>query len=134
MQPFFPLSYDRKFGLLLAAFFCLLGARAYLHHRTSAPQLLLLLALLVLAITAWQPRLLTPLSKAWLFLGKLMGKIVSPIVLGAIFFLCITPVGLLQRLLGRDALRMRTKSRKVRSYWIARNPPGPDASSFKNQF
>jgi len=133
MQPFFPLSSERKFGLMFAAFFCLLGVRAFWHHRPTAP-LLLLLALLCLLAAVLLPQILAPLTKAWFLLGNAMGKIVSPIVLGAIFFLCITPVGLLQRLMGRDSLKMRAKSRHVSSHWIDREPPGPDASSFKNQF
>lgn len=62
----------------------------------------------------------------------LLGKIVSPIVLGIIFFLLISPVALVTRAFGRDALRL--KAAETGSLWITRTPPGPDPESFKNQF
>lgn len=77
------------------------------------------------------PRSLAPLNRAWFHLGELMGKIVSPVVLGIIFFGLLTPISLLTRLLGRDELRL--KRRAVNSYWIDR-ASGPTGDSFKNQF
>jgi hypothetical protein len=65
-------------------------------------------------------------------LGELMGKVVSPLVLGVIFFVLLTPVGLIGRLLGRDELRLKRTNSE--SYWIDRVPPGPAGDSFKNQF
>lgn len=78
------------------------------------------------------PRLLAPLNRAWFRLGELLGRIVSPIVLGVIFFGLITPVALAGRISGRDELKM--KRRDVASYWVDRDPPGPEPESFKNQF
>ena len=66
-------------------------------------------------------------------IGLVLHKIVSPIALGILFFLVVTPTGLLMRLLGKDPLRLRF-DRSADSYWIARTPPGPDADSLKNQF
>jgi hypothetical protein len=78
------------------------------------------------------PDLLAPLNKAWIMLGDVMGKLVRPLVLGGIFFVIITPVGLIARLFGHDELKM--KKRSVDSYWVARSPPGPSSDSFKNQY
>lgn len=89
-------------------------------------------AALFLVAALVRPSLLAPLNKAWFELGLLLGKIVSPIVLGAIFFLLITPVAICSRFFGRDQLRL--KKQKVNSYWVQREPIGPDAESFKNQF
>ena len=61
-----------------------------------------------------------------------MGKVVSPIVLGVLFFLVITPVALVMRLVGRDALKIRKQN--VNTYWVDRLPPGPEPESFKEQF
>jgi len=61
-----------------------------------------------------------------------MGRVVSPLVLGILFFILITPVALFMRLIGRDALRI--KKQQVNTYWIERNPPGPNPESFKDQF
>ena len=78
------------------------------------------------------PAVLAPLNRLWFRFGMLLGKIVSPVVLGVIFFLILTPVSIATRLFGRDALLM--KKRDVESYWIDRTPAGPAPESFKNQF
>ncbi len=78
-------------------------------------------------------KVLRPLNWLWYQLGQLLGKVVSPIVLGSIFFLLLTPVSLVTRMFGRDELRL-TKSKGQQSYWIERSPPGPEPTSFKNQF
>lgn len=78
------------------------------------------------------PRLLTLLNRLWYGLGILLGKIISPIVLGLIFFVLITPVSLVTRLFGRDELKL--KRRNLSSYWVDRSPPGPPSDSFKNQY
>lgn len=82
--------------------------------------------------TVIAPTLLAPLNKAWYQLGLMMGRVVSPVVLGALFFIVITPVALFMRLIGRDALRI--KKQQVPSYWIKRDPTGPMPESFKDQF
>ncbi len=76
---------------------------------------------------------LRPLNWLWYQLGQLLGKVVSPIILGSIFFLLLTPVSLVTRMFGRDELRL-TKRKGQQSYWIERSPPGPEPTSFKNQF
>jgi hypothetical protein len=78
------------------------------------------------------PQRLAHFSNAWMKMGDLMGKVVSPLVLGAIFFLLITPTALLGWLFGRDELRL--KKTNISSYWVDRVPPGPDGESFKDQF
>jgi hypothetical protein len=62
----------------------------------------------------------------------LLGKIVSPIVLGLIFFVLITPAALITRLFGRDELKI--KKRTVESYWVDRSTLGLESESFKNQY
>jgi len=86
----------------------------------------LLLALLV-------PKALAPLNWVWTKLGLLLHKIVSPVVLGILFFMVFTPIGITFRLFGGDPLRLRFDSNAL-SYWIARSPPGPAPDSLKNQF
>lgn len=124
---------DRRFGFL---FFVVCGlASAYgVHKGWSNPLVLMLLAgSIFFGCTAlFVPKVLRPLNFLWFKLGELMGKIVSPIVLGIIFYLLITPVGLMGRLFGRDELKLRRGSEKT--YWITRDPPGPPGDSFKNQY
>lgn len=80
----------------------------------------------------FSPKSLEPLNRAWFQFGILLGKIISPLVLGAMFFAIITPVAMVTRAFGRDALRLRKRERDT--HWIARDPPGPSPESFKNQF
>ena len=90
------------------------------------------LAVMVALVTSAAPKLLAPFNRAWFALGQLMGRVVSPIVLGAIFFLILTPVALIMRLFGRDELRLKRKASD--SYWVDRHHDTPAAESFKNQF
>lgn len=124
---------NRNFGFLFAGVFALLSAyAAYQGSASSKVYGWLIAGVIVGLIAVTAPNLLTPFNKAWMKLGELMGKVVSPLVLGVIFFVLITPVALIGRLLGRDELRL--KKANVNSYWIDRVPPGPAGESFKNQF
>ena len=126
---------ERSFGLLFGAVFALLAAYGWFFKSwSSVVELSLLgvaLAFVLLGFVA--PKILSPLNWLWFQLGQLLGKIVSPIVLGAIFFLLLTPVSLVTRLFGRDELRLKRKASQT-SYWLDRAPPGPAPESFKNQF
>ena len=62
-----------------------------------------------------------------------MGRVVSPVVLGVIFFGVFTPVGFFMRKAGRDAMKRRWEP-AARSYWVNRDPPGPPDDSFKDMF
>ena len=89
------------------------------------------LVFLVLALLI--PQALAPLNWLWTRFGLLLHKIVSPVVLGLLFFLVFTPIGIMMRVFGSDPLRLRFDS-NAPSYWIERIPPGPAADSLKNQF
>ena len=124
---------ERNFGFLFGVVFAALsgyaiyvGSSKVVIYGWSAA------ALAVGLISLIAPTLLTPFNKAWFLLGEMMGKVVSPLVLGAIFFILLTPIALLGRLFGRDELRL--KKQPVSTYWIDRNPVGPASDSFKNQF
>ena len=127
-----PLPSNRKFGALIAAALALLALHAlWKDHSTRAAIFAGLSAsIAVLALVA--PGLLTPLNRLWMAFGLLLGKIVSPLVLGLIFMVLIIPVALATRRAGRDVLRI--KKRKVSSYWVERDPAGPDSASFQRQF
>jgi hypothetical protein len=124
---------NRNFGFLFSGVFALLSAYAvYQGGETYRVYGWLIPSVIVGLVSVAAPGLLTPFNKAWMMLGDLMGKVVSPLVLGAIFFVLIAPVALVGRLFGRDELRLKKVS--VSSYWIDRMPPGPSGDSFKNQF
>jgi hypothetical protein len=127
-----PLPTNRKFGWFFATVFSALGAYAFWKAWTEVAAAALALSVLFAAVTLVAPQLLSPLNRLWYGLGLLLGKIVSPIVLGIIFFILITPISLITRLFGRDELKI--KKRSVDTYWVDRSPPGPSSDSFKNQY
>lgn len=123
---------NAKFGWFFAALFAFVAAYSYWKDYSSIAVVAVGVAALFAATTLVMPQVLTPLNHIWYRLGMLLGKIISPIVLGLIFFVLITPVSLATRLFGRDELKL--KKRAVQSYWVNRTPPGPPSDSFKNQY
>jgi hypothetical protein len=123
---------NRTVGLVLAAFLLLVAFKPVLNGfpvRVWALALGLLLGLLALVA----PGQLGGLNHAWTGLALLLHRIVSPLVTGIIFFLIFTPVGLVRRWLGADALRLRPKP-QASTYWMPRTPPGPHPDSMRLQF
>ena len=89
----------------------------------------LVVSLVFLILGLINSRFLTPLNKLWFKFGIILGKIISPIIMGIIFFLVVTPIGLLMRLLKKDVLNLKFNDNKT--YWIEKNGP---KSKMKNQF
>lgn len=124
---------ERKFGVTFTIFLAAVGIAAALRHWSLASCVAALTASGITGvITITAPGVLAPLNKGWFYLGEAMGKIVSPIVLGIIFFGLLTPIATVARLLGRDELRLR--HRGAGTYWIFRAPPSSMSESFKHQF
>ena len=121
---------NQKFGLLFT--FLFLSFFVYFQWKRSSDLATISasLALFFVLVTIVAPSVLTPLNRAWFALGLSLGKVVSPIVFSAIFFILITPVALITRLFGRDALLL--KKRQVSTYWADKVSIEPE--SFKNQF
>jgi len=126
-----PIS-NRKFGGFFVLVFVLAAWHFFsISHRGWAI-LSSLLAVSVLLITIFSSYTLTPLNNAWMALGNILGRIVSPIVLGFIYLLVITPIAMIGRQAGRDPLHLKRNSETT--CWIQRDPVGPDPDSFYNQF
>ncbi len=125
-------SSDRSFGLVFAAFSALLGALS-LWHGTGRWPTWFGLAVVMLIVALAAPKTLAPFNWAWTKLGLVLHAIVSPVVLAILFYVCIAPIGFLMRLSGTDPLR-RHYDADAESYWIARDPPGPQRETFRNQF
>jgi len=124
---------NRNFGFLFGGIFALLSAYAgYLGADAFNVYGWLIAGATVALVAVAAPGLLTPFNKAWMKLGELMGKVVSPLVMVIIFFVLISPIALITRVFGRDELRL--KRANTQSYWIDRTPSGPANDSFKNQF
>ena len=117
---------------MFAGFFIILGAYNWWHQGRWWPALIAIAAAF-LAIALLRPNILAPLNRMWTKLGLLMAMVVSPILLGLLFLVVVTPTGLLMRLSGKDPLRLRDNS-GADSYWIIRQPPGPRRRPMKDQF
>jgi hypothetical protein len=125
-------SSDRGFGLVFAAFCAIVAALSLYNGQHRWPWWLA--AAVVFALVAFlRPRLLGPLNRLWTKLGLLLFTVISPIVLGIVFFACIAPIGWIMRRMGKDPLRLRFEP-AADTYWIARQPAGPRAETLKNQF
>jgi cytochrome b subunit of formate dehydrogenase len=85
-----------------------------------------------LAITLIRPDFLLPLNRLWMIFGLMLGTVISPMVLGFIFYGLFTPIALFMRLIGRDELNLRYKNH--RTYWKTKIPGQISDNSFKNQF
>ena len=88
-----------------------------------------IISIIFLVLGLFNSKILTPLNKLWFKFGIFLGKIISPIIMGIIFFLVVTPIGLLMRLSGKDLINLKYNNNK--SYWIEKNGP---KSKMKNQF
>ena len=125
-------SSDRAFGFVFAVVFLLVASYPlFFGDGIRVWSVLIALAFGACALAA--PDWLAPLNRVWTRFGFLLHKIVSPIVLGVMFFGVVAPTGLLMRLVGKDPLRLRLDE-QARTYWIERRPPGPSPESFKDQF
>ena len=125
-------SSNRAFGIVFATVFALIGALPLLSG-DGVRAWSLAIAAVFLALALALPSVLTGLNRIWLRFGLLLHRIVSPVVLGIMFFLVVTPTGFLMRLLGKDPLRLRYEE-NASTYWIDRTPPGPPPESFDRQF
>jgi hypothetical protein len=124
---------DRSFGYVFAIVFALIGL--FPLWRLEAPRWwsLAIAAGFALAAALF-PHVLHPLNRAWLAFGRLLHRIVSPLVMGAVYFLAVTPTGLIMRLRGRDLLSLRRRP-DLSSYWIEREPATlPPSETMKKQF
>ena len=122
------ISSNRSFGLVFFIVFLLIATYPLLndgHLRIWS----LIISVIFLVLGLLNSKTLYPLNKIWFKFGIFLGKIISPLVMGLIFFTVVTPIGLFMRLLNKDLLSL--KFNKKKTYWIEKNEP---KSKMKNQF
>lgn len=131
---------DRGFGLVFAVVFALIGVWPALRLGWIPrfdPAALRIWALGIagafLLVAYLSPALLNPLNRLWFAFGLLLGKVMTPIVMGLLYAVAVVPTGLVMRLRGKDLLNLKL-DRTRKSYWIMREPPGPARGSMTNQF
>ena len=120
---------NRNFGLVFFVFFLIIGLWPLLGtNEIRYWSIFFSIIFFLLVIT--NSKLLNPLNKIWFNFGILLGKMISPLVMGIIFFLVVTPIGVIMRVFGKDILSLKY-NKKNKSYWIEKNGP---KSKMKNQF
>jgi len=125
-------SSDRSFGVVFLFMFLALGLWLVSGGHTKG-WIFLVLSIGLFLVILRRPSVLSPLNLAWFRFGLFLGRLVNPIILGVIFFLVITPIAVIRRLLSKDSLHLKFKP-KLKSYWIDRNPIGSKPSSMTRQF
>ena len=121
-------SSNKSFGIVF--FIVLLIVSLWpLLHGNEIRSWALILSFVFLILGLLNSKILTPLNKAWIKLGDILGRIIAPIVMGIVFFLVVTPIGILMKVLGKDVLSL--KLTKENSYWINRKK---NIQSMKKQY
>jgi len=122
---------NQKFGYFFSFIFVIVSIYFYFREINLAFYALGLCSIVFFIITFFKADILMPLNKLWMTFGLFLGMIISPIVMGLIFFLIFTPIGILMKLFGRDELLLKFKMKP--SYWSKRKED-IYSNSFSKQF
>ena len=128
MEKKIKVSSNKSFGIVFSIFFLLISVYPLLN---SDPIYYwsLFISFIFLVLGLMNSKILSPLNLLWFKFGILLGKIVSPVVMGIIFFLVVTPISILLKIFGKDVLNLKFNNNKT--YWIEKNGP---KSNMKKQF
>ena len=123
---------NRKFGLFFSSllFLCCIFFTYIGEFYVSIP--IFLSVILLFCVTIFHDKLLTPFNKLWTKFGLFLGRIISPIILGLIFFGIFTTVSIILKLIGRDELRLKSYDQK--SFWKKSNKEDKNSYNFRQQF
>lgn len=127
-----PRASERSLGVTFAVVLALVAALKFYRGNATAVYWLAAAAVFLACAYFWTAPL-RPLNIVWHRLGLFLFAVVSPIVMGVVFYTTVVPIGLLMRKFGKDPLRLKFDA-GARSYWIERDPPGPAGAQMKNQF
>ena len=119
---------NKSFGIVFFIVFLLISFYPLINQENIRIWSLII-SLIFLILGLLNSKILNPLNKLWFKFGIILGRIISPIIMGIIFFFVVTPIGLLMKLLKKDLLNL--KFNKTRTYWIEKSGP---KSKMKNQF
>lgn len=122
---------NKHFGIFLISIFSLVTIYALYKAKLNLLLISSTLIVIIATLIFFKPHFLNPFNKAWMYFGFLLGRIVSPIILGILFFLLITPIALIMKIIGRDELEL--KAINFNSAWRKRGS-NQASDSFKNQF
>ncbi|MEX0752585.1 MAG: SxtJ family membrane protein [Xanthobacteraceae bacterium] len=125
-------SSERSFGWVVGGVLLLIALWPLLHG--NGPRLWALIpALLLIGSAILRPEILRPLNKLWFRLGLLLGRVISPIVLGIVYYFWITPFAVVMRLFNKRFLALKFEP-DAKSYWIIREPADPDPARMRRPY
>ena len=119
---------NRSFGIVFFTVFLLIALYPLINEE-NLRLWSLVISLIFLVLGLINSQILTPLNKLWFKFGILLGKMVSPIIMGIIFFFVVTPIGFIMKAIGKDLINLKYNNNK--SYWIEKTGP---KNKMKNQF
>ena len=119
---------NRSFGIVFFVVFLIIATYPLING-DELRLWSLIISIIFLLLVLVNSKILNPLNKLWFKFGIFLGKVISPLVMGIIFFLVVTPIGLLMRLLNKDLLNLKFNNNS--SYWVEKTEP---KSKMKNQF
>ena len=128
MEKKIKISSNKNFGIVFSIFFLLISIYLLLNNNPIY-YWSLFVSFIFLVLGLMNSKILSPLNLLWFKFGILLGKIVSPIVMGVIFFLVVTPISIILKIFGKDVLNLKFNNNKT--YWIEKNGP---KSNMKKQF
>jgi len=120
---------NKNFGIVFFVVFLVIGLWP-LFTKSEVRYWSLFISIVFLILGLFNSKILTPLNRIWFKFGIFLGKIISPLILGILFFLIVTPIGFAMRILRKDILNLRY-DKNIKSYWIEKNGP---KGKMKNQF
>ena len=121
-------SSNKSFGIVFFIVFLIIAIYP-LFYEGSLRIWSVIISIIFLILGLTNSKVLTPLNNIWISFGIILGKVISPLIMGIIFFFVVTPIGVFMRIIGKDLLNL--KFTKQKSYWIENNQP---KSKMKNQF
>jgi hypothetical protein len=119
---------NKSFGIVFFIFFLIISIYPLINHG-EIRKWSLVLSVIFLALGLINSKILNPLNNMWFKFGILLGKIISPLVMGVIFFFIVTPISIIMKISGKDILSLKKNNKK--SYWIKKSNI---ISKMKNQF
>lgn len=125
-------SSNRSFGLVFAGFFAAVALWPAIRHGEAVRWWALGVGAIFAGLALFRDDALAPLNRLWFRLGLALHAIMSPAIMGLLFFGAVLPIALVLRAFGKDILRLRHSDEPT--YWILREPPGPPRNSMKQQF
>ena len=119
---------NRSFGIIFSIVFLIIAIWPLLST-SEIRYWSLVISVIFLILGLIKSKILTPLNKIWFKIGITLGNLISPLVMGIVFFLVVTPTSIIMKILGKDLLNLKKNNNK--SYWIEKNKQN---TSMKNQF